>query len=58
MPYLADVEETDLWIVFGALNHDFFAITAEGTMDVWLTLYIWPDDLPKFTSHMTDRYGE
>ena len=58
MPYLADTEETNLWIVFTALNHDFFSITAEGKMDVWLTLYDWPVDLPKFISHMTDRYGE
>jgi hypothetical protein len=57
LPYLADTEETDLWMAMTALNHDFFAVSAEGTLDVWLTLYTWPDDLPKFIDHMTERYG-
>ena len=58
MPYLADTEEVDLWMAFRALNHDYFAISADGELDVWLELYTWPDDLPLFIDHMTERYGD
>jgi hypothetical protein len=57
LPYLADSEETNLWMAFLALNHDFFAISADGTLDAWLPLYDWPEDLAVFVEHMTGRYG-
>lgn len=57
LPYLADTEEINLWMAFRALNHDFFAISAEGELEVWLALYSWPDDFKDFTDHMIERYG-
>ncbi|MBW2454154.1 MAG: hypothetical protein JRI68_06575 [Deltaproteobacteria bacterium] len=57
LPYLADTEQTNLWFIMKALNHDFFAVSAEGKLDAWLPLYLWPEDEPKFIQHMTDRYG-
>ncbi len=58
LPYLADTVETDLWMAFLALNHDFFTISPDGKLEVWLELYLWPEDLQKFLDHMTERYGE
>jgi hypothetical protein len=58
MPYLQDTEETGLWLTYEALNHDFFAVSAEGTLDVWLPLYIWPGDLAVYQEYMTTRFGE
>lgn len=58
LPYLLDTEETNLWMAFLALNHDFFAISPDGTLEIWLELYTWPEALDTFTAHMTDRYGE
>jgi hypothetical protein len=57
LPYLADTEETNLWLTMKALNHDFFAVSPAGQLDAWLPLYLWPDDQPDFIEHMTDRYG-
>ncbi len=57
LPYLADTEETNLWLAMLALNHDFFAVSPEGRLDAWLPLYAWPADQPDFIEHMTDRYG-
>ena len=58
VPYLADTEETNLWMAFMALNHDFFAIDANGKIAAWLELYSWPEALAIFTDHMTQFYGE
>ncbi len=58
IPYLADTEETNLWMVFLALNHDFFAIDSDGKLAAWLELYSWPEALDLFTEHMTEFYGE
>lgn len=58
LPYLADTEETNLWMAFYALNHDFFTIAPDGTLDVWLELYFMPEALDLFYDHMTERYGE
>ncbi len=58
LPYLLDVYDNEMWLVMSALNHDFFAFSAEGKLEVWLELYTWPDDKPIFMKHMTDRYGE
>ncbi len=58
MPYLLDTVEINLWMAFLALNHDFFAIDENGKMTVWLELYSWPDDLPKFQEYMIGQHGE
>ena len=58
LPYLLDVPETDLWMAFYALNHDFFAIAPDGTLEVWLELYFMPEAIDLFIAHMTERYGE
>ncbi len=57
MPYLQDTEDTALWRDYEALNHDLYAVSEEGTLDAWLPLYSWPDDLVVFTDYMTDRFG-
>ncbi len=57
LPYLLDIEETNLWMAFYALNHDFFAIGADGTLEVWLELYFMPEAIDIFETHMTERYG-
>ena len=57
LPYLLDVEETNLWMAFLALNHDFFAIGTDGTLEVWLELYFMPEAMDIFEAHMTERYG-
>ncbi len=58
LPYLADTEETNLWLAFMALNHDFFSVSADGKLEVWLGLYTVPEDLQQFVDFMTGRYGE
>ncbi len=58
MPYLIDTEDVLLWQNWEALNHDFFAVSADGTLDVWLPMYTWPDDLEMFVEFMSQRYGE
>jgi len=58
LPYLLDVYDNEMWMLMSALNHDFFAFSAKGKLEVWLELYEWPDDKPKFMKHMIDRYGE
>lgn len=58
LPYLADTEATWLWGAYGALNHDFFIVAADGTLEVWMPLYVWPDDLVEYTDYMTARFGE
>ena len=40
------------------MNHDFFAVSAEGTLDAWLPLYIWPKDVVMFTDYMSERFGD
>ena len=57
MPYLQDTAEVGLWQAYEALNHDFFAVSAEGTLDVWLPLYMWPDDLQLYLDYMNERFG-
>lgn len=44
LPYLLDTESADLWQAYDALNHDFFGVTADGTLDAWLAPYEWPAD--------------
>ncbi len=58
LPYILDTVETNLWMVFLALNHDFFAIGPDGTLEVWLELYFMPEAIDIFKDHMTDRYGD
>lgn len=58
MPYLLDTPEINLWMVFLALNHDFFAIDENGQLATWLELYSWPDDLPEFQDYMIGEHGE
>ncbi len=58
MPYLLDTLDINLWMVFLALNHDFFAINENGQLATWLELYSWPDDLPKFQAYMTGQHGD
>lgn len=57
LPYLLDIAETNLWMAFYALNHDFFAIGPDGTLEVWLELYFMPEAIDIFVDHMTERYG-
>ena len=57
LPYLLDTVETNLWMAFLALNHDFFAIGPDGTLEVWLALYTLPEAIDMFETHMTGRYG-
>jgi hypothetical protein len=57
LPYLLDVADTNLWMAFYALNHDFFAIGSDGTLEVWLELYFMPEAIDLFEAHMTERYG-
>ena len=57
LPYLTDTVETNLWMAMFAVNHDFFAVSAEGILEAWLPLYSWPDDLVVFIDHMTERHG-
>ena len=57
LPYLLDTEETNLWMAFYALNHDFFAIDADGNLEVWLELYFMPEAMDVFENFMTERYG-
>ncbi len=58
MPYILDTDEINLWMAFLALNHDFFAIDENGQLAVWLELYTWPDDFPKFQEYMIGQHGE
>ena len=58
LPYLLDTEEAALWRDYAALNHDWFAISAEGTLEAWLTLYTWPDDLVVLTDYMEERFPD
>ncbi len=57
-PYLVDVEENSVWVGYEALNHDMVIIDSDGTVEAWLPLYFWPDDMVLFTDWMTERYGE
>jgi hypothetical protein len=56
LPYLQDTEETALWQAYEALNHDFFAVSSEGTLDAWLALYTWPEDLALYQDFMSKRF--
>lgn len=56
MPYLQDTEEQGLWGGYQALNHDFFAVSELGMLDVWLPLYIWPQDLSLYREYMQSRF--
>lgn len=58
MPYLADTEEVLLWQGYKALNHDFYVVSAEGTLEAWLPLYTWPEDLEQFTTYMSLRFPD
>ncbi len=57
MPYLQDTEDAGLWWAYEALNHDFFAVSEVGTLDMWLPLYVWPDDLSLYLDYMSQRFG-
>ena len=56
LPYLQDTEEMGLWGAYEALNHDFFAVSAEGTLDAWLALYTWPEDFELYREYMRARF--
>jgi hypothetical protein len=58
LPYLVDIEENTVWGYYSALNHDFIVVSAEGTIEAWLPLYSWPDDLVVFTDWMSEQYGD
>ncbi len=58
LPYLEDTEEVFVWAYYDAGNHEFFAISAEGTIDAYFAMYLWPDELSYFTDYMTERFGE
>jgi hypothetical protein len=55
LPYLLDTPDTDLWGQYDALNHDFFAVSADGKLEAWLPLYVWPDDYEVFLAYMAER---
>lgn len=55
LPYLLDTEQTDLWSAYDALNHDFFAVSADGALEAWLPLYVWPGDSEALFSYLADR---
>lgn len=57
LPYLVDTVEDSLWVGMSALNHDFFAISAEGTLETWLPLYEWPDQIDDYRDYMTETFG-
>ena len=56
LPYLQDTEDVALWHAYEAMNHDFFAVSAEGNLDAWLPLYVWPDDLTLYQDYMQSRF--
>ncbi len=58
LPYLAETPEPDFWVAWEALNHDFFVVSATGTLDAWLPLYEWPDQLGEYTDYVTPLCGE
>lgn len=57
LPYLLDTEPTDLWGTYGALNHDFFGISADGKIEVWLPLYAWPGDRATIEGWIATKAG-
>jgi hypothetical protein len=58
LPYLLDTDEVALWSTYQALNHDFYVVSSEGTLEVWIPLYSWPEDLELFEAYMTDRHSD
>ena len=58
LPYLVDIEENTMWGAYNALNHDMVVISADGLVEAWLPLYVWPEDMAEFEAYMTERFGE
>ena len=58
LPYLVDIEENTMWGYYDALNHDLIVISADATIEAWLPLYVWPEDLVVFTDYMSARFGD
>ncbi len=58
LPYLVDVEHNTVWGGYEALNHDLVIISADGVVEAWLPLYVWPEDMADLTAFLEERFGE